>query len=49
LAIVGRVVETHHGRVKIKSRPGEGTTIVVLLPIERPAEATTLRPQTSRG
>jgi signal transduction histidine kinase len=32
LAIVGRVVETHRGEVKIKSRPGQGTTISVMLP-----------------
>jgi signal transduction histidine kinase len=39
LAIVSRVVETHRGRVKIKSTPGQGTTVSVLLPIERPAES----------
>jgi signal transduction histidine kinase len=33
LAIVGRVVETHRGEIKIKSRLGHGTTITVLLPI----------------
>ncbi len=33
LAIVGRVVETHRGTVTIKSRPGHGTTVRVLLPI----------------
>jgi two-component system nitrogen regulation sensor histidine kinase GlnL len=33
LAIVGRVVETHRGELKIKSRPGNGTTISVLLPL----------------
>jgi signal transduction histidine kinase len=38
LAIVGRVVETHHGRVKVRSRLGQGTTVSVLLPIERPPE-----------
>jgi two-component system nitrogen regulation sensor histidine kinase GlnL len=38
LAIVARVVETHRGQVKIKSRTGQGTTIRVLLPIERPVE-----------
>ena len=32
LAIVGRVVETHQGEVKIKSRPGHGTSITVFLP-----------------
>ena len=34
LAIVGRVVESHQGEIKIKSRPGHGTTITILLPIE---------------
>jgi signal transduction histidine kinase len=33
LAIVGRVVETHRGELKIKSRPGHGTTISVRLPL----------------
>ena len=32
LAIVARVVETHRGKVKIKSRLGEGTTVSVILP-----------------
>jgi signal transduction histidine kinase len=35
LAIVGRVVETHRGRIKIKSSRIRGTTMRVLLPIER--------------
>ena len=46
LAIVGRVVETHRGRVRIKTRLGEGTTISVLLPVDRPAESTAARPET---
>jgi signal transduction histidine kinase len=33
LAIVARVIETHHGKIKIKSRVGEGTTIIIMLPI----------------
>jgi signal transduction histidine kinase len=33
LAIVARVVETHRGKIKIKSRPGEGTTVSVILPV----------------
>ena len=33
LAIVGRVVETHRGELKIKSRLGHGTTISVFLPL----------------
>jgi len=34
LAIVGRVVETHRGELKIKSRIGHGTTISVILPVK---------------
>ena len=33
LAIVSRIVETHQGRVKIKSRSNQGTTITLLLPV----------------
>jgi signal transduction histidine kinase len=33
LAIVSRVVETHRGKVKIKSRIGHGTTLSVTLPV----------------
>jgi signal transduction histidine kinase len=33
LAIVSRVVETHRGQVKIKSRVGHGTTMSVTLPV----------------
>ncbi len=34
LAIVARIVETHRGRVKLKSTPGRGTTLTVVLPLE---------------
>ncbi|MGP8198268.1 MAG: GAF domain-containing protein [Limisphaerales bacterium] len=33
LAIVGRVVEIHRGKVRIRSRPGKGTTISITLPV----------------
>jgi signal transduction histidine kinase len=33
LAIVARVIETHRGKIKMRSRIGEGTTVSVLLPI----------------
>lgn len=39
LAIVGRIVETHQGEVKIKSRVGQGTTISIILPIKAPSPA----------
>lgn len=32
LAIVGRIVEAHHGQVKIESQPSRGTTITVSFP-----------------
>jgi signal transduction histidine kinase len=32
LAIVARVVETHRGKLEIKSRPGKGTTVSIVLP-----------------
>jgi signal transduction histidine kinase len=34
LAIVARVVETHRGRVKLKSHLGRGTTFTIILPLE---------------
>ncbi len=32
LAIVGRIIETHQGKVNVKSRSSRGTTISILLP-----------------
>ncbi len=37
MAIVYRIVEEHAGRLAIDSRPGQGTTIVVELPLAQPA------------
>lgn len=34
LAIVSRIVETHRGRLEIKSRPGKGTSVTLELPAE---------------
>ncbi len=33
LALVGRIVEAHRGKLTIKSAPGKGTTITVRLPV----------------
>ena len=33
LAIVTRVVETHRGKMRVKSRIGHGTTMSVTLPV----------------
>jgi signal transduction histidine kinase len=32
LAIVARIVEAHGGKIKIRSRLGQGTTVTVFLP-----------------
>jgi signal transduction histidine kinase len=37
LALVGRIIETHHGKLAIKSAPGKGTTITVRLPVGQPS------------
>jgi signal transduction histidine kinase len=34
MAIVGRIVETHHGEIRIRSRVGRGTTIRIALPVK---------------
>jgi signal transduction histidine kinase len=34
LAIVGRIIETHHGHIRILSRPGRGTTLRITLPVQ---------------
>lgn len=33
LAIVARIVETHRGKVSVRSRPNKGTTFQILLPV----------------
>ena len=34
MAIVGRIIETHHGEIRIRSRLGRGTTIRIALPVK---------------
>ncbi len=34
MAIVGRIIETHHGEIHIRSRVGRGTTIRLALPVK---------------
>jgi PAS domain S-box-containing protein len=36
LAICHRIVERHHGRIEVDSRPGEGATFTVYLPLAAP-------------
>lgn len=39
LATVARAVEDHRGTIEVQSAPGRGTTIMVRLPLARPASA----------
>ena len=34
MAIVGRIIETHRGQIRILSRPGHGTIIRITLPVK---------------
>jgi signal transduction histidine kinase len=34
MAIVGRIIETHHGQIRIRSREGHGTAIRISLPLK---------------
>jgi signal transduction histidine kinase len=34
LAIVGRIIETHRGTIRIKSKIGHGTAIIIMLPMQ---------------
>jgi signal transduction histidine kinase len=33
LAIVSKIIEAHHGEIRVQSRPGQGTSITLLLPV----------------
>jgi signal transduction histidine kinase len=35
LAVAYRIIEAHHGSIKLESKLGEGTTVTVLLPAKR--------------
>jgi len=35
LAIAQKIIEDHHGLLKIESSPGQGTTLTVSLPLRR--------------
>ncbi|HEV8541537.1 MAG TPA: GAF domain-containing protein [Verrucomicrobiae bacterium] len=36
LAIVGKIIEAHHGQIEVKSRKGKGTTFRITLPLAAP-------------
>lgn len=37
LAIVKAIAEAHHGRVELESRPGQGTFVTIVIPVDQPA------------
>jgi signal transduction histidine kinase len=39
LAIVKAIVQAHHGRVELDSRPGAGATFTVVVPVDQPEQA----------
>ncbi|MEU3023183.1 HAMP domain-containing sensor histidine kinase [Nocardiopsis alba] len=45
LAIVRAIAEAHHGRVDLRSAPGQGSTFTLVLPVDRPAGGTIGREQ----
>jgi len=36
LAVVSRIVEVHHGRISVRSKPGKGSVFRVVLPVQQP-------------
>lgn len=38
MAIVGRIIETHHGQIRVSSRMGRGTSIYLSLPVSPAAQ-----------
>jgi signal transduction histidine kinase len=39
LSIVRAIAEAHHGRVSVRSRPGEGSRFVIVVPVDQPLVA----------
>jgi signal transduction histidine kinase len=35
LSIAAQIVKNHHGKLEFDTRPGEGTTFAIVLPVER--------------
>lgn len=38
LAVCRDIIEAHHGRIRVESRPGQGSTFTLLLPVAQPAD-----------
>ncbi len=35
LSLAKKIIDNHHGKITVESKPGEGTTIIFVIPIER--------------
>ena len=44
LAIVKAIAEAHNGRVELASRPGEGATFMLVIPVDQPLDADEEKP-----
>ncbi len=49
LAIVKTIVESHEGRIDVRSAPGEGTTFTITLPLSRASVRAAESDRVSRG
>jgi signal transduction histidine kinase len=49
LAIVKTIVESHEGRIDVRSAPGEGTTFTITLPLTRASVRAPKTDRVSRG
>jgi len=38
LSLTYSIIQKHHGHIEVKSKPGEGTTFTILLPVKQPVE-----------
>ena len=48
LAIVKRIVDEHDGTIHYRTKPGQGTTFTIRLPLERPGEEKKKKPRRRR-
>ncbi|MGF1612318.1 MAG: ATP-binding protein, partial [Kiloniellales bacterium] len=44
LPIVKRLVERHHGAINLRSQPGRGTKVTVVLPLSQPSNESAAAP-----